>query len=91
MLVINGMQLHEALLPARERLRGVFCGHIHQSMQTVRYGILYTAVPSLFSQFSSLPNDTLVREDPDSLPGFNFIHLLPNQTIIHQHTFPRPD
>lgn len=90
MLVINGAQLHEALLPARERLRGVFYGHIHQSMQTVRDGIVYTAVPSLFSQFAAWPNDTVVREDPDYLPGFNFVHLLPDQTIIHQHTFPRP-
>lgn len=91
MLVINGMQLHEALLPAQERLRGVFYGHVHQSMQTMRDGILYTAVPSLFSQFAAWPNDTDVRDDPDALPGFNFVHLLPNRTIIHQHTFPRPE
>ncbi|WP_420632096.1 metallophosphoesterase family protein [Candidatus Leptofilum sp.] len=91
MLVINGEQLHQALLPAKERLRGVFYGHVHQSMQTVRDGILYTAVPSLFSQFAAWPNDTAVREDRDYLPGFNFIHLLPDQTIVHQHTFPRPN
>lgn len=90
MLVINGGHLHEALLPARERLRGVFYGHVHRSMQTVRDGILYTAVPSLFAQFSAWPNDAVVREDPDYLPGFNFVHLLPDQTIVHQHTFPRP-
>ncbi|MEZ4594660.1 MAG: metallophosphoesterase [Chloroflexota bacterium] len=90
MLVINGEQLHKALLPARNRLRGVFYGHIHQSMQTMRDGIVYTAVPSLFSQFFAWPNDTIVREDPDYPPGFNFVHLLPDQTIIHQHTFPRP-
>ena len=91
MLVINGAQLHEALLPARERLRGVFYGHVHQSMQTMRDGILYTAVPSLFSQFTAWPNDANVGEDPNALPGFNFVHLLPDQTIIHQHTFPRPE
>jgi 3',5'-cyclic-AMP phosphodiesterase len=90
MLMINGMQLHQTLLPARERLRGVFYGHVHQSMQTMRDGILYTAVPSLFSQFAAWPNDAVIQEDPDYLPGFNFVHLLPNQTIIHQHTFPRP-
>ncbi|WP_420644887.1 metallophosphoesterase family protein [Candidatus Leptofilum sp.] len=91
MLVINGEELHQALLPAKNRLRGVFYGHIHQSMQTVRDGILYTAVPSLFSQFAAWPNDTIVQEDPDYLPGFNFVHLLPDQTIVHQHTFPRPE
>ncbi|GJM42750.1 MAG: 3',5'-cyclic adenosine monophosphate phosphodiesterase CpdA [Ardenticatenaceae bacterium] len=90
MLVINGEQLHQALLPAKDRLRGVFYGHIHHSMQTFRDGILYTAVPSLFSQFAAWPNDTIVRDDPDALPGFNFVHLLPDKTIVHQHTFPRP-
>ncbi len=90
MLVLNGDTLHQALRPARERLRGVFYGHVHQSMQTMRDGILYTAVPSLFSQFAAWPNDAVVREDPDYLPGFNFVHLLPEQTIIHQHTYPRP-
>ena len=90
MPVLNGAALHQALLPARERLRGVFYGHVHQSMQTIRDGILYTAVPSLFAQFTAWHTDDFVREDPDYLPGFNFIHLLPNQTIIHQHTFPRP-
>lgn len=89
MLVLNGEDLHQALLPSRERLRGVFYGHVHQSMQTFRDGILYTAVPSLFSQFTAWPNDVVVQEDPDYLPGLNFVHLLPNQTIIHQHTFPR--
>ncbi len=90
MLVLNGEALHQALLPVRERLRGVFYGHIHQSMQTVKDGIVYTAVPSLFSQFAAWPNDEVVQEDPDYLPGFNFVHLLPDKTIVHQHTFPRP-
>lgn len=91
MLVLNGEALHQVLLPARDRLRGVFYGHVHQSMQTMRDGILYTAVPSLFAQFTAWPNDADIREDPDYLPGFNFVHLLPDQTIIHQHTFPRPE
>ncbi len=91
MPVLNGAAFHQALLPARERLRGVFYGHVHQSMQTVKDGIVYTAVPSLFAQFNAWPGDDFVREDPDYLPGFNFVHLLPEQTIVHQHTFPRPD
>lgn len=90
MPVLNGEAFHQALLPARERLRGVFYGHVHQSMQTLKDGIVYTAVPSLFAQFSAWPEDDFVREDPDALPGFNFVHLLPQQTIVHQHTFPRP-
>ncbi len=91
MLVLNGQELHQALLPARERLRGVFYGHVHRSMQTVRDGILYVAVASAFAQFTAWPKDTVVSPDAAYPPGYNFVHLLPQQTIIHQHVIRRPE
>lgn len=90
MLIINGARLHEALLPARARLRGVFHGHVHQSMQTTRDGITYTAVPSTYSQFTAWPTDWQAGHDTDYPPGFNVVQLLPEQTIVHQHVFTRP-
>lgn len=90
MLILNGDKLHEALLSARDRLRGVFHGHVHQSMQTVRDGIVYTAVPSTYSQFSAWPTDLRATLDPEYPPAFNIVQLLPAQTIVHQHVFPRP-
>ncbi len=90
MLVENGPALHTILLPAKERLRGVFHGHVHQPMQTMRDGILYTSAASAFNQLAAWPGDTAVRYDNAHDPGFGFVHLLPGQTIIHQHTFPRP-
>lgn len=90
MLVLNGEELHQALRPARERLRGVFYGHVHQPMQTVRDGILYVSAASAFSQFGAWPTDQVTSYDTDHLPGYSFVHLLPTQTIIHQHTFLRP-
>jgi 3',5'-cyclic-AMP phosphodiesterase len=89
-LILNGSELHTALLPARDRLRGVFHGHVHQNMQTVRDGILYVSVASVFSQFSAWPSEVVTGYDPEHLPGYGFVHLLPEQTIVHQHTFPRP-
>ncbi len=91
MLAINGDELHEALLPAKDRLRGVFYGHVHQNMQTWRDGILYVSVASTFSQFTAWPQDKAFRKDEHYLPGFNFVHMMPQQTIIHQHLFPRPE
>jgi len=91
MLIVNGESLHQALRPAAGRLRGLFHGHVHQHMQTIRDGIVYVSVASVFSQFSAWPDDADVRHDPDHQPGFNFVHLLPEQTIVHQHTFPRPE
>jgi 3',5'-cyclic-AMP phosphodiesterase len=90
MLVENGRSLHTHLLTAKNRLRGVFHGHVHQSMQTMRDGILYASAASGFSQLAAWPGDNAVVHDFAHDPGYNFVHLLPGQTIIHQHTFPRP-
>lgn len=89
MLVVNGNDLHQALLPARDRLRAVFYGHVHQPMQTMRDGILYVATASTFAQFTAWPAHAETGFDHDHLPAYSFVHLLPEQTIIHQHTFPR--
>jgi Icc protein len=90
MLVLNGAAFHEALLPARDRLRGVFFGHVHQHMQMMSDGIIYVSTASAFSQFAAWPGAVDPGLDPDHLPGYSFVHLLPQQTIIHHHTFPRP-
>ncbi|NCF67293.1 MAG: hypothetical protein GWP61_15085 [Chloroflexi bacterium] len=90
MLITNGDDFHRALLPARRRLRAVFYGHVHRSMQTIRDGIVYAAVGSTFAQFTAWPNDKIIDYESQALPAFNFVHLMSQQTIIHQHTFPRP-
>ena len=89
-LVLNGEAFHQALLPARDKLRGVFFGHVHQHMQMMRDGIVYVSTASTFSQFAAWPEALEPGLDPDHLPGYNFIHLLPQQTIVHHHTFARP-
>jgi Icc protein len=90
MLIINGDLLHQALAATGNRLRGVFYGHIHQHMQNTRDGVRYTSAASAFSQFAAWPGDADVRHDIDEPPGYSYVHLLPDQTIIHHHTFPRP-
>lgn len=90
MLILNGEEFHRTLLPARERLRAVFHGHVHNSMQTLRDGIAYIAVGSSFSQLTAWPNEQTVGHNAPARPGYNFVHLNAGQTIVHQHTFPRP-
>ncbi|GAB4264616.1 MAG: phosphodiesterase [Candidatus Promineifilaceae bacterium] len=89
MLVVNGRSVHEVLRTAQSRLRGVFLGHIHQSMQTVCDGVMYTAVPSTFAQFIAWPQAQAPAENPAYPPGFNLVHLLPEQTIVQQHVVNR--
>lgn len=90
MLITNGEELHQALLPARHRLRAVFHGHVHNSMQTIRDGIVYVAVASGLSQLRAWPFDKIAKPELQAPPGFNFVHLMPQQTIVHQHTLQRP-
>lgn len=90
MLVTNGAEFHQVLLQARDRLRAVFHGHVHMSMQTLKDGIAYIGVSSSLNQFSAWPTDQVIGHKPLALPGFNLVHLLPEHTIIYQHTFPEP-
>lgn len=48
------------------------------------------SVASTFAQLSAWPSDQDASLDPDYPPGFNVVTLLPDQTIVRQHTFPRP-
>lgn len=88
MLLLNGEKLHQLLLPIRDQVCGVFYGHVHQHIQIVRDGILYSCVGSTFAQFHAWPNDLTPRFVPDP-PAFAFVHLTPEQTIIHPHSFDR--
>ena len=89
MLIYNGEEMHQALLPARGRLRGVFFGHIHNSTQILRDGIFYCAVASTFAGFTTWPNEEMIKADRDAMPAFNFVQLLPDQTIVQQRPFAR--
>ncbi len=85
MCLLNGDALHQALLPARERLRGVFFGHVHRGIQVLKKGILYSGVGSTFCQFTAWPESQKAGYESD-IPGcFNYVTLLPDQTIVKEH------
>lgn len=90
MRLLNWQAFHDILRKGQSNLRAVFHGHVHQNMQTVRDGVLYVSVASTFAQFGAWPTDETTTFDYDHPPGYNFVHLLHNQMIVHQHTFPRP-
>ena len=88
MMIINEAELHDIFLTAKDRLHGVFHGHIHQPMQNIKDGIMYSCAPSTFAQFAAWPGakDPAFVSDP---PGYAFVHLFNGQTIVHQHSFER--
>lgn len=87
MRMTNGQDFHQALLPARHRLRGVFHGHVHQPVDTYRDGILYSGVSSSWYQLHAFPGQTDTRGDADGEPGFSVVTVTPDQTFIRRHHF----
>ncbi len=83
----GGEAFHQALLPARHRLRGVFHGHVHQPVDTLREGILYSGVASTWYQMHAWPKQVDTVEDVSGQPGFNVVTITPNQTFIRRHLF----
>ena len=84
----NGDAFHQALRPARHRLRGVFYGHVHQHSQTLRDHILYSSTQSSWYQIKSWPDHTTVLIEPDADPGFSVVTLTADKTHIRCHRYP---
>ena len=86
----DGEDFHQAPLPARERLRGVFFGHIHQPLQYYRDGILYSAVNGSWESLHYYPHAEDFQIDTESLPSFNLVHIGARTTTIRRHSFQVP-
>lgn len=86
MLLLNGDLLHEKLLPVRNRVRGVFFGHVHRGMQIVKDGILYSSVASTIGQLNTFPSDAKATIDFQHPPCFNLVTLIGDKTIIKEHS-----
>lgn len=89
LILTNGSELHEIIKessPDRYRIRGVFFGHTHRSIQLYREGILYSGVASPAFQFSMTPEDGPPSIANDSPIVFNHITFLPNSTAIKEYT-----
>lgn len=90
MSLVNGERLHQALLPLRERLRGVFHGHIHMNTDILRDGILYTSAASSWYQLHAYPDQNETIADRGAEPGFTLVTVTQTQTFMRRHRFPRP-
>ncbi|MBI5471889.1 MAG: metallophosphoesterase [Ignavibacteriae bacterium] len=89
MLLLNGEEFHQALIPFRNNIRGVFFGHVHRGMQVFRDGILYSSVASTIGQFHSWPAHAKVEQDEVHPPCFNFVTLADGKTIIKELSISR--
>lgn len=90
MLLLNGEKLHAALLPARDRLRGVFLGHLHRNCQIMRNGITYTCAGSSVSQYSWHPWQAKPEVDHNFAPAYNVVEYYADYITVQQYGFARP-
>lgn len=84
LMLENGEALHMLLKRAPGRLRGVFFGHIHAPVQTIRDGVLYSSAPGAWCQFRAWPNCDQPALLPDADPGFNVVTVATDRiTVLH--------
>lgn len=89
MLTENGDAVHAIIRQARDRLCGVFFGHIHQNIQVLRDGVLYVSAGSSWVQFTSYPDasNTMYIRNAHTLPSFNIVTVTDTTTSIIRHSF----
>lgn len=83
----NGEAVHDALLPARDRIRGVFHGHVHQNVDVLRDGILYSSCLSSWCQFHCWPGQEKTVHDVGAEPGFSLVTVTREQTFVRRCRF----
>jgi 3',5'-cyclic-AMP phosphodiesterase len=87
-VLTNGLALHQILLKAKHRLRGVFYGHIHESLITVRDGISYYSVPSAWFQTRTWYDAIQPANGHLPNPGFNLVTLTETDTFVRVRRIP---
>jgi 3',5'-cyclic-AMP phosphodiesterase len=90
MLLENGDDFRATIAPARERLRGVFFGHLHRSYQAYRDGVLYVGATPCFGLLESYPDQFVPAASPLEPLGYNIVTVTPHETIIRQQSLLRP-
>jgi 3',5'-cyclic AMP phosphodiesterase CpdA len=89
MPLVNGEALYAALEPARGRLRGMFCGHLHRSSQIVRQGITTFCGPSTVAGYTWHRWEYTPAIDPDYPPAYSVVHYFDAQVVVHQYALTR--
>jgi 3',5'-cyclic AMP phosphodiesterase CpdA len=90
MLLDRAREFQDAVAPARERLRGVFFGHVHRAFQVMHRGILYASAASSFGQLLTWPGQEEPEPSPAEPAGFSLVTITGDRTIVRHHSLPRP-
>lgn len=82
MLIRNGSNLHELLCCFKERIRGVFFGHVHRPAFSLRDGILYASYGSGTMHFPSWPGSSSAVMLGDPIAFAQYIQITEHGVIV---------
>jgi Icc protein len=91
MFIDNAALVIETLKPARGRIRGVFCGHVHGSFQVYHEGLFIVAGLSCFAPLVTWPSSDRVFNDEAQRPMFNLVTITDQATIVRPRCLTLPD
>jgi hypothetical protein len=82
MCVENGEELHSLLRKYRDRVRGVFFGHIHRPISAVVDGVMYASCGSSAMHFPNFPSQGDVEFESDPLAFANYVTIDGNSVLV---------
>ena len=88
MRVQNGQRVQRLLRQHRDKIAGVFHGHIHQSTTTFSDGVTYICCPSTWSNLAGYPGLGAAEPDLNTQGGFNLVMLRENGAFVRRYSLP---
>lgn len=82
MCVENGGELHSLFRKYRDRVRGVFFGHIHRPISAMVDGVLYASCGSSAMHFPNFPSLSEVEFEADPLAFANYVTIGVKSVLI---------
>ena len=88
MRIQNGDRVQRILRAHRDKLVGVFHGHIHQQTASFGDGVLYICCPSTWSNLSGYPGLGDGVADPLTPGGFNLVMIRDGRAFVRRYNLP---
>lgn len=85
MLIRNGDAFHELLRPHRQRVRGVFFGHIHSPTCTLRDGIVYASCGSSAVHLPNWPTADAAIPSSEPVAFVQYIQITQTGVSLKPH------
>lgn len=86
MLLFEGEKLHQLFVKHKEKIAGVFFGHVHRGTQIIRDGIHYTSVGSTFLQFGLMPDQEVPSFEDHGRGYFNIVSIDEGKVVIKEQS-----